>query len=646
MQIWFKLLIAQNHRGHIFAPDGFIWRMLVLALVCIFALSGLLPHGQVQGQAEDGLLVKAPDTSAFPHITVQFKLSDNIDLAGEDLRLTQLQVLEDGRDVSITTLKKEKRGVYFTMAINGGRELDLRDANGISNFDKLRKIIVDFASSREDFPEDAWSLIANDSPNLINVSENGAWLEALKALTPDFRKMSPDLTSLSTAIQIAEERVVPFGVDKALLYLTPPPAANQIDEIFNLTEKARSAGIRVNVWMVGDPLFLNNDQGRALMSLAEVTGGTFFHYTGKESPPNPSAFLSNLGFIYTLQYESLIRDSGTFPLQITINQKGETYQGECPPFFLDVRLPEPVLVNPPTAISRSADIEAERASGKFSGEDLRGALFPDRLSLEFLVKFPDGYPREITASRLLVNGVVVAENNSPPFDTLIWNLAEINQSGEQIIQVEITDSLGLSGRTNEYPVRVVVTAPEPESGNPAFRLALIGGGVLLGLGTLMLCVFLGLRLFQRVNLNQLRRILVEHINNDADVRDKSGGNPEKTYATLIPTGRLDQDWENHVIRITKRNGIFGNRVGRVDYLLQGDGVDEMQARLTLRDDFFWLNDLESNLGTWVNYRRIGTNPVSIHPGDLIHFGNSGFRFTILNNTQSDGVHLTPYEPLI
>jgi pSer/pThr/pTyr-binding forkhead associated (FHA) protein len=75
-------------------------------------------------------------------------------------------------------------------------------------------------------------------------------------------------------------------------------------------------------------------------------------------------------------------------------------------------------------------------------------------------------------------------------------------------------------------------------------------------------------------------------------------------------------------------------------------VDGVQARLTVDSEGFWLSDLDSQTGTWVNYRRVGTHPVRIQPGDLIHFGNCGFRFTMVERTLPDAVHIYPYEPLL
>lgn len=638
--------VTHQCRGLNFAPGFFIWRCLVWGLVCFFVLSSFQPQASVRSQAEETLIMQAPDTSAFPKISVQIELPDSIELSGDDLLISQLQVLENGLEVPIQSLQKKRSGVYFTLAINGGRELDLRDSNGSSHFDKLREGLKTWASGFAFSTDAGWSLVTHEGIYAANNSSLDDWLAALMAYAPDFRGMAPSIESLSTAIQIAEARVVPFGVDKAVLYITPPPTSEQISDIQALAEQAGSAEIQVSVWMVGDPMFLHNDQGRALISLAEGTGGTFYHFSGTETLPDLTDFLSRLGFIYTLRYESLIRQTGDFPLQISANLRGKTFQADPIPFYVDVRPPKPVLVDPPTSIYRVAADQGQITSGALVGESLKAALYPDRQFVKYMVNFPDGYPRQIVASRLVVNGVVVAVKDSPPFDVITWNLSEILHAGEQIIQIEISDSLGLTGLSNEYPVQVNVDLPEAAAKPSTLECSLLIGGIITGLAVLTLLAWWVVQLIRTANLTKLKGILAKRSRKGWDAQGTLPTNPGPIYATLIPTGILGRDWEDHSIRITKPDGVFGKQPKQVDYLLQAAGVGGVHARLTLDENGFWLQDLDSVLGTWVNYRRIGAEPVKIQRGDLVHFGNCGFRFTMVNKSLPDNVLFVPYEPIL
>jgi hypothetical protein len=398
--------------------------------------------------------------------------------------------------------------------------------------------------------------------------------------------------------------------------------------------------------MVGDPMFLRNDQGGALIALAQDTGGTFYHFSGPETLPDLTDFLSRLGFVYRLRYESLIRQTGTFPLQISANLEGKTFQAGPLPFYIDVRPPEVVLVDPPTAIYRGVADQRQITSGALVGENLKAALYPDRQFVKYTVNFPDGYPRQIVASRLVVNGVVAAQKDSPPFDVITWDLSEILQTDEQIIQIEISDSLGLTGLSNEYPVQVNVDLPEAAAEPSTLKFSLIIGGIITGLAVLMLFVWWVVQLTRTANLTQIKRIIAKRSRKHRDAQRALSANSGPIYATLIPIGTLSQDWEEDSIRITKPEGLFGKQPKQVDYLLEAEDVDGVHARLTLDEKEFWLQDLDSVLGTWVNYRRIGTEPVKIQRGDLIHFGNCGFRFTMVKNSLPDTVLFVPYEPIL
>ena len=75
-------------------------------------------------------------------------------------------------------------------------------------------------------------------------------------------------------------------------------------------------------------------------------------------------------------------------------------------------------------------------------------------------------------------------------------------------------------------------------------------------------------------------------------------------------------------------------------------IGGIQADLCLTDERFSLRDLGSPAGTWVNYQRIGTEPASIQSGDIIHFGNSGFRFTMVGTEVLAEIGVARYEPIL
>ncbi len=73
-------------------------------------------------------------------------------------------------------------------------------------------------------------------------------------------------------------------------------------------------------------------------------------------------------------------------------------------------------------------------------------------------------------------------------------------------------------------------------------------------------------------------------------------------------------------------------------------MEGVHARLKLMAGRFWLQDMDSTGGTWVNYGLIGTEIVRIYTGDLIHFGSAGFRFTINDDQARHEATVSKYEP--
>ncbi len=588
-------------------------------------------------QSSAMLLLQPPETKGFPNLSFQFKLNQLTLHQNTTLSVDQLRVIENGQQVPILSLNKEKIGVHFTLAINGGYDLAVRDASAVSNFDKLRSILIDWVTKRIPARKDSWTFVPNQGEIMRNQVDSEVWIDALDSYQPNFRSMESDLTSLESALELAQNRVVNFGVDKVLLYITLPLKPDQISTVHGLVEKAREAGIYVNVWMVGDPYFLTNEQGGALMALASDTGGQFFHFTGNEPIPDPELYLDSLGLIYTLTYESGIRKTGSFPLRLEVSLSDEVISGECASFYLDVCPPNPILLSPPAEITRICSQDPDENPLTFQ---------PDQIELSFMMTFPDDHPRQIVASRLYVDGRVADVHTAPPFETLTWDLTDLTESGEHTIAVEVEDALGMSARTILTPIQIVILQPEPQPHLSGKQIGLILAGVILLAALLLLALWAFRRFLQRSNsrevVDRLSRIRksreVTHITETLTKGD--------TLAALLPLGVLDQDWEHQAKYIKQCDVIFGSEPDKVDIALDAKDVDGVQAQLRLVEGAFWLNDLGSSQGTWMNYNQIGTEPVKVMSGDVIHFGNTGYRFRILDTKIPCDVTVNKYKPLL
>jgi hypothetical protein len=615
----------------------FLGCLITIARLAFVFLVVLNPPVRVFGQTTSSFLVQPPKTDEFPLLSVQVKPPMTLEIEGGPLSQDQIQVYENERQVDVLSLEQTRIGVHFTLAINGSTFFDLNDENGVSPYDRILEVLTGWVSTREFDKADSWSLVTNENLSIRNTASPEVWRLSLMNYEPNFRNAIPDLESLSTAIEVARDRVVPFGVDKSILYIATAPTPNQIEVVNALSIEAQLAGIQVNVWMVAEDLFLANDQGTALINLAQNTGGSFINYTGTESIPNPESYLSSIGSFYTLRYESQIRETGSYPLQVQMSLPEGDISGESIPFYLEVEPPNPILLTPPETIERRSDQGTENGTPNF---------FPDLADINILIEFPDGHPREIRTSRLIVDGQVVQEKDQAPFDTLSWDISSLTESGEVRLQVEVIDSLGLIGQTIETPVQIVLIEPEPEStpiiDQPWVIAIIVGASLILAFGLF--------RLLNSAWGKKVLRILNKDKQGHASQLDQDAQTDSDPFyrgdASLHPLS-LEASFDlSQRIPVTKSTLIIGSDPEAADILLNAPSIAGMHAQLQYHQARYWIKNLDSTRGTWVNYHLMNSEPWQIKPGDIIHIGDLGFRFTIINAEQEPEVSVSKYKPTL
>ncbi|MCB2214094.1 hypothetical protein KQH50_01740 [bacterium] len=608
-------------------------------LVTLFILVGFLLGGaffpSVAAQPAVTISMQPPDLSNFPHLSIEFKALDGNRQPLNGLGPDQLTLTENGMDRPVDNLMTRYRGVHFALVVNGNREMDLRDEAGVSRYEKMTAALKPWAEGHTFSGEDQWSLVTHEGILIRNTNNGRDWLSVLDNYQPNFRLLESDLAGLESAIEMMQEEVLPFGTDRTILFITSPALPDQIAQLGAMAQEARSAGIRVNVWMVGDAFYLTNDQGRVLADLATNTGGHFFNYTGLDEIPNPGDLQASLGSVQVATYTSAIAETGTHSLSLTLDLDGVTATGEAQPFYLEVLPPNPMFLSPPAAIERAWIENGEEA-----------ALDPAEASFEVLIQFPDGHMRELSASRLLVDGTVVAINRSEPFDSFNWDLATVRESGEHTLQVEVEDMLGLSAATIEMPVQVTIPDPEPPRHFNWQKAGAIGAGGVAGISVIMLLVWVGRQAWQSRQMRALReRVFVT----PAEAAHQPAQQPEEeapVLASLVPAESFLGAADPACLHLRQPTVTISTDPQLPGLHLDGLDHQEVEAKISLREEHFWLQNLDHHDGLWLNYRTVGQAREALRPGDLVHFGNLAFRFTINTDSSSQKVSLSKYEPLI
>jgi predicted component of type VI protein secretion system len=101
------------------------------------------------------------------------------------------------------------------------------------------------------------------------------------------------------------------------------------------------------------------------------------------------------------------------------------------------------------------------------------------------------------------------------------------------------------------------------------------------------------------------------------------------FAYLLPITDAGEPQEVEAIPLTSHVITLGSDAQQALVPVNDPGVERVHARLW-RDQkgIFRLADENSVAGTWINYAPVSKGGSRIEHGDLIHIGQSGFRFTL------------------
>lgn len=612
---------------------------LLLAAVCL-CLGGT-SAASAQEEPAGSVILGTPDTSQFPQISMTLEAYDAEGRFINDLLPRQVTVMENGRPLALDALDRVEPGVQFTLAYNVGPTLANRYTGG-SRFAILQQSLIDWAGAQPQSSPDRFSLISNSGVQAIRLSNPRTWIDALSGFTPDLLQSTPNLTSISQALDLATDPVSAENMKRVILYITPPPGEGQLSALPNLTARAQQLGVRVFVWMVAPASYAATPAGEALNLLAVETGGQFAVFSGTEAPPDVEAYLHPLRSLYMARYTSGIALGGDQRLAAQVERPDLRAVSPDVLFSLQVLPPTPIFLLPPDRVERTWNTPLQ-------GESL--FLSPNSVAIGIMIEFPDGHPRELVYSRLFVNDELVAENTRPPFERLTWPLLGAAESGEYRLKVIILDTQGLQAETIEMPVRVEV---QPRPLTFLERVALFFSGprlivilAVLGAAGVLVAVMLFVNRAagaRKPSPAKLRDPLTQPVEIHQDSPSKPAGLERPSWPRGL-TGqaaparlvRLAEDTVRPssamIIPIAQRETTFGRNPAQASIVLESPSVNDLHARLQHNPDgSFILADAGSIAGTWVNYAPISRHGVTLEHGDLIHIGKVAFRFEMAHPT--------------
>lgn len=624
----------------------------------IFILTLLLSMFSTASAQQNSAIVTLynVETSTFPTMTGFVDVFDAQKFFASGLTSDSVSVIENGQTLTVDSFTEMLIPLQLTIAVNQGTPLDAQDSNGISRFQRVSQVIAQWAQSRPaDIPDDL-SLVSQAGP-VINHANSADFIVALNGFAPDFRVATPNIQSLVTALDVVSAQTPRLGMKRAVLFITPemtdPALAQTLEPII---QRAVENNIRVFVWYVDANTTFTNTSAAIFNNLAIQTGGTMFQYSGVERFPDLEIYFSGLRRIYALSYTSRLNSSGEHRVSVQVNTPTLGVINSIEQKFnLDVQAPNPIVVSPALQITRQAP-----ADDPFNTE----ILLPESQSIEIIVEFPDGHARPLTRTTLYVDGLIVDENTSEPFDQFTWDLTTYTSSGQHQVAVEAVDVLGLSKISMSIPVTVTVI--KPPSGPTAFlakyRTPLTFGAILVaGLALFAVLLsgrfqFLSLRAVQeerRVQSDPLTQPLTTLVQEPTaePVKKKRKSKPKKTEADSRSAVEADASFIKlnadgqfatvAPIPIIEKEIIFGTDPVQCNLILDDASISSVHARLRMTDDGgYLLLDNNSVGGTWVNYDAIPHEGYRLRHGDMVNFGQLSYRFMLRVPTKNSAPKIT------
>lgn len=621
-------------------------RCLVGWLLVLLVL-GLWPRPALaQTPAPEQASLVALDLTQFPLVQAVLRppLVGGADWQG--LPVQRVTLSEDGSPQTLQQFEMFEPGLQIVVAYNSGLAMSNRvgDAN---RFELVQQTLSDWAAARATNERDDLSLVTPERQELMRSKSVPEWTEAIAAYRPDFATTQPSQTSLAWALDLVTVPNPNPAMRRAILYITVLPDAATRNALPNLTERARQQGAALFIWLVGAPAAQEQDPtGYEALTVAAVkTGGQFFHFTGKESLPDPETYFAPLRTSYRLAYRSMLTRSGEHELALTVEINQQSVTLDPLRFVLEVAPPNPFLLSPPARLERSWQPPTTRQAA---------TLQPLSQPFEIVVEFPDGYPRRLQAARLLVDGQVVAENLAEPFEAFTWVLPEAeNTSRSLAVQVEVLDELGLSGRSQPFLIELVVPeAPrllfwQMVVQSPITRYVAIGLAGLVLLGAVLLVGR------ARRQPRPSRRSLQDPLTQPVAIRQEQ---PRRSRPVSPPTeparwaGLARPTVQARLVRqpqadlpaatiggedtpaladlaITRGELTFGSDPQQAMVVIAAASIHPLHARLVQTPEGgYLLADAGSIAGTWINYAPVSMQGARLEAGDLVHLGSLAYRF--------------------
>jgi hypothetical protein len=620
-----------------------------------------------------------PDVSSFPHLIAYLDVHNQAGEFVHGLTLQDVMMQENGVQVPVNELSEEKPGLQLVVAITPGSSYGIRDASGTSRYEYLVQGMTAGTWASQPSKEDDLSLLTKSGPLLIHSSDPSALLTALESFQPTDSNASPNLEVLSSALQVASDPTPRPGMERAILFITPPQSPDVSLGLQSIMASANQQNIHIFVWLVASQDVFQFPENDLLRNLADQTHAAFFAFSHDEPVPDLETLLEPLRYVYKLGYDSQVATSGAQEVAAQITIGSEILTSPPQAFEVNLQAPSLVIMDAPSEIIRTFPNQSTPTTARALTD-----LQPVEQPIHIRATFPDGYVRSLVSTSLYVDGSEVTENTNPPFDQLVWDLRPYTQEGTHTVKVEATDNLGWVGQSNEISVKIIVPSTTQEVAKVVSqkRLLVIGLTVLTSASILVLVLIIGGRIRPRPYPGQARfassladqtrpigfRERLRKLKDPVTQPVKTGSPPHMKAKSghkgwmfrlpsfrhkvptvtingyLVPLVGSDEPTLSAPLPITTEMEILGSDPQKASLVITDPSIEAVHARISQEGKSFHLADAGSVAGTWVNYKQITSEGIDLQHADIIHLGRIGCRFVLSEPKASRKISVTPLEP--
>lgn len=587
-----------------------------LLLILLFSLILLPMHPILAQDNTSSIQITSVENSNFPEIVLTYKGFNLSEALPVDP--TEIEIIEDGQTIVPTSLEEQYQGVHFAVALNPDSSLTIRGGDSQPYNLAMIKALKTAGPEPENARNNRYSFFSNPEVSLVETEEYAAWA----ANFDDFETIPQNLSSSLSSLELAVSALEHSGLDMdtVLVYITPYLDYRLLPEFYELVERAGKLGVETRVWIVMSPRVVGSSYELEMQTALNSRGGTLTPLTGTETVPDPRDYMQGKGRSFTAHYQSKIRTSGEYQLQIRADlEQSPSLQSIPATLTLDIQPTKLSLINLPNTLEILYNND--------------GSFQPAQLPLEVLIEFPDGYPRSILNSTLFVNGERVSSNTMPPYGSFVLNLADYVDSTELRLEVRLQDEFGLQGRTPIQTIALDVLKPETDRNGTWFSSPWLWIGLVLLAG---LVAFLIFRMpFPKRKSPEEVKVSEPKIDKMVEKAPLSSPVLEKTFGNLT---RLDSDQTPSAEKphlLTKEIILIGCDPSLANLVLDDPSIEPLHAEIHFfADGRIRLTDFNSISGSYVNFKPVGSHGTPLQHADLVHFGTLLFRFNSATRTQS------------